>query len=179
MTTVIIIFKLRIWRTHNLTYTQCIHDDWMTTVIIIFKLRMWRTHSVSMMTKWPPLSLFSNYAFDVHTVYQWWLNDHRYHYFQTTHLTYTQCINDDWMTAVIIIFKLRIWRTHSVSMMTEWMTTVIIIFKLRIWRHYFQTTYLTYTQYKNMNYTYLTYTVMSMITHRYKQSSLRLLTNGG
>ena len=158
-----------------------------------------------MMTEWPPLSLFSNYAFDVHTVYQWcpndryhyfqttylkytqyinivyqwWLNDHRYHYFQTTHLTYTQCINDDWMTAVIIIFKLRIWRTHSVSMMTEWMTTVIIIFKLRIWRHYFQTTYLTYTQYKNMNYTYLTYTVMSMITHRYKQSSLRLLTNGG
>ena len=63
---------------------------------------------------------FSNYAFDVRTVYQWGLSDH-YHYFQTTHLTYTQCINEDWMTAIIIfIFKLRIWRTHSVSMSTEW-----------------------------------------------------------
>ena len=40
MTTVIIIFKLRIWRTHNLTYTKCINDDWTTTVIIIFKLRI-------------------------------------------------------------------------------------------------------------------------------------------
>jgi len=39
---------------------------------------------------------FSNYAFDVHTVYQWGLSD-RY-----------------------IIFKLRIWCTHSVSMRAEW-----------------------------------------------------------
>ena len=28
---------------------------------------IWHTHNVSIMTEWPPLSLFSNYAFDVHT----------------------------------------------------------------------------------------------------------------
>ena len=103
----------------------------------VFKLRIWRTHSVSMRTEWP-ISLFSssNYAFDVHTVYQWALNDHyhyfqtthltytqlvyqwglndRYRYSQTTHLTYTQCINEDWMT-VIVIFKLCIWRTQFIN----------------------------------------------------------------
>ena len=44
--TVIIIFKLRIWR------IQFINEDWMT-VIIIFKLRIWRTHSVSIRTVSP------------------------------------------------------------------------------------------------------------------------------
>ena len=119
--TQIIIFKLRIWRT---VHSVSMMTKWPPLSLFsnyAFDVHtIWRTHSVSMMTEWPPLSLFSNYAFDVHTVYQWWLNDHRYHYFQTTHLTYTQCINDDWMTTVIIIFKLRIWRTHSVSMMPEW-----------------------------------------------------------
>ena len=117
--TVIIIFKLHIWR------IQFINEDWMT-VIIIFKLRIWRTHSVSMRTEWPLLSLFSNNAFDVHTVYQWGLND-RYHYFhfQSTHLTYTQFINGDWMTA-IIVFKLRIWRTHSVSIRNNSISVLII-----------------------------------------------------
>ena len=98
------------FQTTHLTYSKCIQEDWMM-VIVIFKLRIWRTHSLSMTTEWP-LSLFSSYAFDVHTVYQWGLNDF-YRYFQTTHLTYTRCINEDWMTVVVIIFELHIWRAHS------------------------------------------------------------------
>ena len=50
---------------------------------------------------------------------------------------YTQFINEDWMTIIIIfIFKLHIWRTHNISMMTERPLslfsnyTIIIIFKL-------------------------------------------------
>ena len=76
------------FQTTHLTYTQCINEDWVT------------------------VTLFSNYAFDVHTVYQWGLSD-RYHYFQTTHLTYTQLVY-------------------------QW--------GLNDRYHYFQTTHLTYTQ---------------------------------
>ena len=84
------------------------------------------TVSVSMSTEWP-LSLFSNYVFDVHvhtvsvsmrtmTVIiilklRIWrthiqcINDElkdRYRYFQTTHLTYTQCINEGWIDCCLL-----------------------------------------------------------------------------
>ena len=75
----------------------------------VFKLRIWRTHSLSMRTKWP-LSLFSNYTLDVHTVYQWGLND-RYHYFQTTHLTYTQLV---YQWGLISLFSNYAFDVHTV-----------------------------------------------------------------
>ena len=137
--TVVVIFKLHIRRTHNLST----RIEW--PLLSLFSNYAFDVHSFSMRTKWPSLSLFSNYAFDVHTVYQWGLNDrcssHRcYHYFQTMHFTYTQCINEDWMT-VIIVFKLRVWRTRRVSMRTdEWPLS------------FFQITHLTYTQFINEDY---------------------------
>ena len=118
------------FQTTHLTYTQCINEDWVT------------------------VTLFSNYAFDVHTVYQWGLSD-RYHYFQTTHLTYTQLVylsmRTEWLLLLFSNYAFDV-HTVSVSMRTEWplslfsnytfdvhtvsvsMRTDIIILKLRIWR---------------------------------------------
>ena len=64
------------------------------------------------------------------------------------------------MTTIIIFNLLRIRRTHSVSMSTASWPLSLFSNYTHIWR----------AQYKLKNYTHFTYTVMSMITHRYKQS---------
>ena len=104
---------------------------------------------------------FSNYAFDVHTVYQWGLNDH-YHYFQTTHLTYTQLVyqwglNDRYhyfqtthLTYTQLVYQWGLNDCYHYSHTTHLTYThPVYQCKMNDRYRYFQTTHLTYTQFIN------------------------------
>ena len=109
--TVIIIFKLCIRRTYVHTVSVSMRT---MTVIIILKLRIWRTH----------IQFINDELKDP------------YRYFQTTHthLTYTQCINEDWIDCCLLTK----WRTYVHTVSVSMRTMTVIILKLRIWRTHIQ-----------------------------------------